>query len=167
MVWEACAGPQLISVGFMHEDLWREPGLRNTACLASCGKEHELTNIFIPDNYFKVVPPWLSTELSKTQYLICVLADILWSVFSPLPVLIDFAFLELHHEQTGSRRSLLSHGRDGKLCRLKPSSPPAGKPSWFPFHGVLTMWQWAPADARCWGSSIHLVWFVSSNRSKG
>lgn len=125
MVWEACAGPQLISVGFMHEDLWREPGLTNTACLASRGREHELTNIFIPDNYFKVVPPWLNTELSKTQCMICVLADILWSVFSPLPVLIDFAFLELHDEQTDSRRSLLPNGRNGELCRLKPGPPPS------------------------------------------
>ena len=77
MVWQACAGPQLISVGFMREDLWKEPGLINTACLASRGREQELTNIFVPDNYFSTVPPQLSTEASKMQYMICILANTL------------------------------------------------------------------------------------------
>lgn len=92
MDWEAYAGPQLTSMGFMHEDLWKEPGLINTACLASHGREQELTNIFIPDNYFNTVPPQLSTETSKMQYVICVFADTLCYGFSPLPVLIDGFF---------------------------------------------------------------------------
>lgn len=74
---EACAGPQLISVEFMREDLCKEPGLINTACLASHGREQELTNIFVPDNYFNTVPPTLSTEASKMQYMICVLANMM------------------------------------------------------------------------------------------
>lgn len=163
---DCCAGPQLISVGFMCEDLWKELGLINTVYLAICRREQELTNL----HSWQLLQPGTSiTEhrsVQNTTHNWCIgTYPVIWLL--PFPCPYWFCFSWASSWAKGSRRSPSSHNREAELHGLEPGPPPAGKLGWFPFHEALTTWQRAPAAAHCWGISINFIWFVSSNASKG